>query len=48
MLKGDHAESQKWYWISEMDVDEVFVFQFFDSWAGREGGVTGHHMEGCS
>ncbi|KAG4419054.1 hypothetical protein IFR04_007830 [Cadophora malorum] len=37
MLKGDHAESQKWYWISDQDVDEVFIFQFYDSYAIREG-----------
>lgn len=41
MLKGDRAESQKWYWISEMDVDEVFIIQFYDSWAKREGRPIG-------
>ncbi|KAG4432163.1 hypothetical protein IFR05_012355 [Cadophora sp. M221] len=28
MLKGDRAEEQKWYWIREQNVDEVFVLQF--------------------
>lgn len=37
MLKGDRAESQNWLWISEQDVDEVFVLQFYDSYAVREG-----------
>ncbi|KAH6718152.1 hypothetical protein BKA61DRAFT_716837 [Leptodontidium sp. MPI-SDFR-AT-0119] len=37
MLKGDRAEEQKWYWISEQDVDEVLVLQFYDSYAAREG-----------
>ncbi|KAF8854989.1 hypothetical protein BDZ45DRAFT_676606 [Acephala macrosclerotiorum] len=37
MLRGDRADTQKWYWISEQDVDEVLILQFYDSYAIREG-----------
>jgi hypothetical protein len=37
MLRGNNAKSQKWYWISEQDTDEVLVIQFYDSYAIREG-----------
>ncbi len=37
MLRGDRAEEQSWYWISDQDVDEVLIFQFYDSYAIREG-----------
>ncbi|KUJ22860.1 uncharacterized protein LY89DRAFT_777884 [Mollisia scopiformis] len=37
MLRGNYADTQKWHWISEQDVDEVFIFQFYDSYALREG-----------
>lgn len=36
MLRGGNADSQKWYWISEQDTDEVLVIQFYDSYAIRE------------
>lgn len=37
MLRGDHSDEQRWYWISEQNIDEVLIFQFYDSYAIREG-----------
>lgn len=48
MLRGDRAESQKWHYISEQDVDEVFIFQFYDSYAIREGRPWGAPHGGVS
>ena len=41
MLSGKQAKSQKWYWISEQTEDEVYVIQFYDSHAEKEGRPVG-------
>ena len=41
MLSGKEAEKQKWYWIKEQKEDEVYVIQFFDNYAEREGRPVG-------
>ncbi|KAL1961550.1 hypothetical protein VTN77DRAFT_1612 [Rasamsonia byssochlamydoides] len=41
MLKGDKADSHRWYWISGQENDEVLLIQFFDSHARKEGRPVG-------
>ncbi|KAE8441333.1 hypothetical protein EG329_005482 [Mollisiaceae sp. DMI_Dod_QoI] len=48
MLRGSHADTQKWHYISEQDIDEVLIFQFYDSYAIREGRPWGAPHGGIS
>jgi hypothetical protein len=41
MLKGDNADSHRWYYASEQKNDEVLLIQFFDSYASRVGRPVG-------
>jgi hypothetical protein len=36
MLKGTNTVSQKWYWISEQNTDEVLIIQSYNSYAIRD------------
>jgi GA4 desaturase len=41
VVRRDRAQSQKWYWMKEQKEDEVWILQFFDNFAEREGRPIG-------